>query len=414
MGHGINFFSPKRIKSSFFMMIWFVIFTFPLAVMKISFIEKKTVFRWSNLIVIAIGSFVFSYLWHYFAERRGKGSVSTLKLSEKWIQVRQTLVERRSFRLGGIAVISVVILVYPYITSLYGTGIMTTALIYVLLGLGLNIIIGLGGLLNLGYAAFFAIGAYTYALLFKYFGMTFWPALPLGAIAAMIFGLLIGFPILRLRGDYLAIVTLAMGEIVRIVLNNMGEPTGGPDGVSQIPRPDFFGIKFGLSGAISFTYYIMVALVIFAIFVVRRLENSRQGRAWEAMREDEIAAQSMGINIAQSKLMIFVIGSAWAGFAGVVLAAKTTKVTPDSFSLMESVTVLCIAVLGGTGSIPGVILGAFVFKIVLEYFRAFALLRMAIFGAVLVIMMVFKPGGLIPKKRKAYTFDEEKTDRGKA
>ncbi len=299
-------------------------------------------------------------------------------------------------------ILVVFMLAYPFLFNLYNTSIMITALIYVILGLGLNIIIGWGGLLNLGYAAFFSAGAYTYALLYKYAGIGFWLALPLGGLVAAILGVLVSFPVLRLRGDYLAIVTLGFGEIIRLVLNNAGEVTGGPDGISQIPRPDIFGQALALRPAFILTYFAAFLATVLTIWIMRRIENSRWGRAWEAMREDEIAARAMGVNITRAKLTTFALGSFFAGIAGVILAAKTTKVTPDSFGLLESFIVLCIVVLGGMGSIPGVVIGALILKLLPEYFRAFSSYRMLVFGLVLVIMMVFKPDGLIPKVRNVF------------
>lgn len=399
-----SFLDTKRLRSALLTAFWLMLITFPIMVMKVNAVESIIIWRWENLVFIAVAGFIGTYLWQYLLDRQQRKSGVSGKLKMRFTEFRTNTFAKKGIRYPALAVIALLVVTYPLFSSLYNTSIMTTALIYVVLGLGLNIIIGLGGLLHLGYAAFFAVGAYTYAMLYKYFGLTFWPALPLGAIVAVVFGLLIGFPVLRLRGDYLAIVTLGFGEIVRIVLNNMGELTGGPDGISRIPRPDLFGMKLSLGPAMTVTYYVAVFLVLLTIFVVRRLEDSRIGRALEAMREDEVAAESMGIDIAKTKLITFAIGSAWAGFAGVLMAAKTTKVTPDSFGLMESVIVLCIVVLGGMGSIPGVLLGALVFKIVMEYFRVFAAYRMLIFGAVLVIMMVFRPGGFITKVRKSYRF----------
>ena len=402
-----DFINFKRVKGALFMTFWLIIVTFPIMVLKINTVDDTVLWRWWNLMIIGVLGFFGTYVWNYSLDRmnakKGIKNPLSVKISGLW----NNLVTKPKVKYSSIAVAALVVIVFPVIAPMYNTSIMTTALIYVVLGLGLNIIIGLGGLLHLGYAAFFAVGAYTYGLLYQYLHVNFWIALPLGGISALIIGLLVGLPVLRLRGDYLAIVTLAFGEILRIVLNNLGDLTGGPDGISRIPRPGIIGLHLKLPGAINLTYYIMVLLVVITIVVVRRIEDSRIGRALEAMREDEVAAESMGIDIMKTKLTAFALGSMWAGFAGVVMAAKTTKVTPDSFGLMESVIVLCIVVLGGMGSIPGILLGAFVFKIVMEYFRVFAMYRMLIFGAVLVIMMVFKPGGLIPKIRKKYTIETE-------
>ena len=284
-----------------------------------------------------------------------------------------------------------------------------------MLGIWLNIVLGLGGMLHLGHAAFFAVGAYTYGLFFRYAGdffvnagintgWMFWIAIPFAGITAAVFGVILSLPVLRLRGDYLAIVTLAFGEITRMILQNWGNVTGGATGISLIPRPWLFGINVTPRIAAVYIYYIVFVFVIISIISVSRLENSRIGRAWEAMREDEIACQSMGIDLVKNKLTAFVLGSVWAGVAGVLFAAQTTYINPDSFTIWESILILCIVVLGGTGSISGVILGALIIKLLPEYMRAFAQYRLLVFGMALVLMMIFRPGGIITKVRKIYTF----------
>jgi branched-chain amino acid transport system permease protein len=283
---------------------------------------------------------------------------------------------------------------------------MISALIYVMLGLGLNIVVGLAGLLDLGYVAFYAVGAYAYALLNYHFGLTFWMALPIGAGLGAVFGILLGFPVLRLRGDYLAIVTLGFGEIIRIILENWNEFSFGPSGISNIPRPSLFGIDLSVHHATIYIYYVMIGLCLLTIFVVNRLQDSRIGRAWIALREDEIACQAMGIDKAKTKLTAFALGATWAGMSGVVFAAKTTFVNPASFTIWESIIILCIVVLGGMGSIVGVMAGALVLILMPEYLRAFSEYRMLAFGIVLVVMMVFRPGGLIPNVRRIYTFTD--------
>ncbi len=301
-------------------------------------------------------------------------------------------------------------LLFPQLFSSYQTNVITTALIYVILGLGLNIVVGLAGLLDLGYVAFYAVGAYFYALLNHHFGFSFWLALPLGALLSACFGLLLGFPVLRLRGDYLAIVTLGFGEIIRLVLENWDKVFFGPSGISGIDKPGFFGIEViqkSVSHSIDYIYYIVLALVLFTIFFVSRLKNSRIGRAWVALREDEIACQAMGINKTRIKLAAFALGATWAGMVGVVFAAKTTFINPASFTFMESAIILSIVVLGGMGSILGVILGAFFLILLPEYLREIGDYRMLAFGASMVIMMVFRPQGLISDVRKKYTFSKD-------
>jgi branched-chain amino acid transport system permease protein len=274
-----------------------------------------------------------------------------------------------------------------------------------MLGLGLNIVVGVAGLLDLGYVAFYLVGSYSYALLNYHFGLSFWLALPIGAGLAALFGIILGFPVLRLRGDYLAIVTLGFGEILRLVMENWNEFSFGPSGIANIPRPGLLGVDFTLEQNTIFVYFLILALCGITIFFVNRLQNSRLGRAWLALREDEIACQAMGIDKTKTKLTAFALGATWAGFAGVVFAAKTTFINPASFTLMESIIILCVVVLGGMGSIVGVIVGAFVLILTPEYLRVFSEYRMLVFGLILVGMMVFRPGGIITNVRRTYKFE---------
>jgi branched-chain amino acid transport system permease protein len=283
-------------------------------------------------------------------------------------------------------------LILPLFLNNYYLDILTLTGIYIVLALGLNLIVGQTGLLNLGYVAFYAIGAYTYAILSTTFGLSFWPGLLVGAMATAGFAVLLGMPILRLRGDYFAIVTLGLGEITRIVLNNWNNMTGGPNGISNIGRPVIAG--YTLHETRDF-YYLILVIVAITVFAMYRLISSRIGRAWLAIREDEIAAEAMGINTYKLKLLVFVLGSAWAGLAGVFFSAKMAFVSPESFTFIESVMILCMVVLGGMGSIPGVVLGAILLTIIPEVFRDFQDYRMLAFGAALVAMMVFRPQGLL-------------------
>jgi branched-chain amino acid transport system permease protein len=250
--------------------------------------------------------------------------------------------------------------------------------------------------LNLGYVAFYAIGAYTYAILSTSYGLPFWPGLLVGALSTSGFAILLGLPILRLRGDYFAIVTLGLGEITHIVLNNWDTVTGGPNGISNIGRPTIWG--YTLHTTIDY-YYLILAIVILCVFTIHRLAFSRIGRAWIAIREDEIAAEAMGINAYKLKLLAFVLGSAWAGMAGVFFAAKMAFVSPESFTFIESVMILCMVILGGMGSIPGVILGAILLSIIPEVFRDFQDYRMLAFGVALIVMMAFRPQGLLGNEK---------------
>jgi branched-chain amino acid transport system permease protein len=378
-------------------------------VIKVNSFDNVVIWRWKNLMWVGIGTFFLSWLWRFLLNRKENGSgVEKTEIEKKnKFSLRETLSERK-VKIPVLSVLAVLVLVFPFFVKFYQVGIMTSALMFVILGLGLNIVIGYGGLLHLGYAAFYAMGAYTYGLMYLYFGLPFWGALPLGAVTGALFGILIGVPVLRLRGDYLAIVTLAFGEISRLLLENMSGFTRGPEGIAQIPRPGFF-VKLSLQGATTYLFYISIVLVIFTIFVIRRLEDSRIGRALEAMKEDDIAAQSMGIDLAKTKLITFALGAVWAGMVGVVLASKTTYINPGSFTLMESVMILVAVVLGGTGSIPGVILGAFLVTLIPEYFRALADYRMLMFGVALVVMSIFRPQGIIPRVRKRYLVGEEQS-----
>ncbi len=290
-----------------------------------------------------------------------------------------------------LSVFVVLLFIIPFFQNNYYRDVLTTGM-YAVLALGLNLMVGQTGLLNLGYAAFYAIGAYTYAILSTRFGLSFWPGLAVGAATSAFMALLVGLSTLRLRGDYFAIVTLGLGEITRIVLNNSDSITGGPNGIARIGRPSIGGMV--LSTPLHF-YYLILIIAIITVFAMNRLMASRIGRAWVAIREDEIAAEAMGINTFRLKLLAFVVASAWAGLVGVFFAAKMAFVSPESFTFFESVLILCMVVLGGMGSIPGIILGAFLLVTLPEVFRDFADFRMLGFGVALVLMMTFRPQGLL-------------------
>ncbi len=409
----------KYFKQSFLTALWMMLLSFPFVVIKVKPRDSLVIWRWVNLAYMGAGSFVLSWIWRFFLDRKEKGGRDTAEPSGNEGNEKETsafrgrlaflrdLKEKRpKLRLSFFGLLAVLVLAFPLMVNFYQVGIITSALIFVILGLGLNIVIGYGGLLHLGYAAFYAVGAYNYGIMYLNWGLQFWLALPLGAVSGLLFGLLIGIPVLRLRGDYLAIVTLAFGEIVRLLLENMASLTKGPEGIAQIPRPAFF-TSLSLQGATNYLYYITVLLVFMTIVVIRRIEDSRLGRSLEAMKEDEIAAQAMGIDLTRAKLATFALGAFWAGMAGVVLAAKTTYINPRSFTLMESVMILVAVVLGGTGSIPGVFLGALLVTLIPEYFRVLADYRMMMFGVALVVMSIFRPQGIIPRVRKKYSVDGE-------
>ena len=290
----------------------------------------------------------------------------------------------------------------------------TLVLIYVMLGWGLNIVVGLAGLLDLGYVAFYAIGAYSFAMLAANFDFTFWMALPFAGAFACVFGIILGFPVLRLRGDYLAIVTLGFGEMIRIILLNWYEVTGGPDGISGIPRPDLFGLGFtrradpsfheffGLDYSsmyrLIFLYYLILILALVTNWVTLRLRRLPIGRAWEALREDEIACRALGLNPTSVKLSAFAIGAMFGGFAGAFFATRQGFISPESFTFIESAIILAIVVMGGMGSQVGVVIAAIVMIGLPEWFRELQEYRMLFFGAGMVLIMIGRPRGLLNRR----------------
>ncbi|MFC1824830.1 ABC transporter ATP-binding protein [Thermodesulfobacteriota bacterium] len=300
----------------------------------------------------------------------------------------------------------VFVFILPLLVGNYWTQILGDIGIYVMLGIGLNVVVGFAGLLDLGYVAFYAIGAYGYALLASpQFGIhiPFWLLLPVCVAFAAIGGTLLGIPVLRMRGDYLAIVTLGFGEIIRILLNNLDPLTNGPRGILRIDPPSMG--DFVVNNPTRWYYLILIGIFL-SVFVADRLNNSRLGRAWVAMREDQDAAAIMGINILRTKLLAFTIGASFAGVGGAIFAARQGSIFPENFSLMVSINVLCLIIIGGMGSIPGVILGAVVLIGLPEVLREVQQYRMLAFGALLVIMMVFRPTGFIPSARRKMEFKE--------
>ncbi len=275
----------------------------------------------------------------------------------------------------------------------YHLDVLTTVGIYALLAMGLNVVVGLTGLLNLGYAAFFAIGAYGYALLNLHWNWPFWLGLPAAGLLSMAFGFLIGIPSIRVRGDYLAITTLGFGEIVRIAFNNLDAWTGGPNGLLGIDRPNFFGAAFGVHPLPY--YYLVLGVIALTAFLLFRMCSSKIGRALVAVREDELAASCMGVPALHVKLVAFGVSSFIAGIAGAIFASKQTIVTPDSFDFVLSVLLLAMVVLGGLGNIWGAVLGALILGILPELLRSFAAYRMLIFGLVMILMMIFRPQGIL-------------------
>lgn len=387
--------------------VWLAFLTLPIMVIRVDTVEKTVTWRWMHLAYMFAGSFLLAFVWYALLDRRDRGAgrrdpdAATPASAISRVFNDPKLV-RPLMAFGFLVAVA-----FPWVFSMYQTNILVSALIYVVLGLGLNITVGLAGLLDLGYVAFYAVGAYTYALINHHFHIGFWAILPVGAILGAFFGILLGFPVLRLRGDYLAIVTLGFGQIIRLVLENWSEFSFGPSGISNIDRPGLFGISYSVEQATTYIYYIMLVLVMLTIFVTARLKDSRIGRAWLALREDEIACQAMGIDNTRAKLMAFALGATLASLMGVVFAAKTTFVNPASFTFMESAMILAIVVLGGMGSVLGVILGAFLLMLLPEYMRAFSEYRMLLFGATMIVIMVFRPQGLVRAKRKVYKINAE-------
>jgi len=347
------------------------------------------------------------------------GSILT-ELFRQWLSARHhapILPENAKRGLSAIGRLVVpVLLVFAFLVPVifynqrYMLDLGILVLTYVMLGWGLNIVVGLAGLLDLGYVAFYAVGAYSYALLSTTFGLSFWVCLPLAGILAAFWGMLLGFPVLRLRGDYLAIVTLAFGEIIRLVLLNWQHVTGGPNGISGIPRPSLFGIPltpgpnglaahlgipFSPTHRLVLLFYIILALALLTNWVAIRMRRLPIGRAWEALREDEIACRSLGINTTTTKLTAFATGAMFAGFAGAFFATRQGFISPESFSFQESALVLAIVVLGGMGSQLGVVLSALALIGGFELFRGFEQFRMLAFGGAMVLLMIWRPRGLI-------------------
>jgi branched-chain amino acid transport system permease protein len=382
--------------------------------------------RWGLVATLALTAFALRLFWSLFG-----GRIQQVRVPKKLALAAPTDDRRRLILRIGLGLL----LAYPFITiALSGTsgavkwidnfGIQI--LIYILLGWGLNITVGLAGLLDLGYVAFYAVGAYSSALLAKTFGLSFWLVLPLAGILAAFWGLLIGLPVLRLKGDYLAIVTLAFAEIVRLVLINWVPVTGGYAGISNIPRPSFFGVSFsygpggfadvfGLPPSplyrLFFMFYLVLALAFAANWVTKRLRHLPVGRAWEAMREDEIACRSLGINTVTTKLSAFSSGAFFGGIAGAFFASRQGFISPESFIFMESAVIVAIVVLGGLGSQMGVAIAAVAMIGGTELLRELSILkvvlgadfdpaqyRMLLFGLAMVVLMVWRPRGLISKR----------------
>jgi branched-chain amino acid transport system permease protein len=359
-------------------------------------------------LIVGAGLFVtlLVIVWAHLGARDalGKGR-ATVSAGVRNIPAVQDFAQFKYRQVVVLVLVAVILLVAPQLIGQYWNYTMGTVGIYVLLGLGLNIVVGFAGLLDLGYVAFFAIGAYTVGLLTAPephgLMLSFWVALPIGVAIAALSGILLGIPVLRMRGDYLAIVTLGFGEIIRILAKSdvLTDFSGGPRGVRNI-APGLFGAEVSKADYFMYFMYLILLGIALVAFVTHRLQNSRTGRAWMAMREDEDVAEAMGVFTLKYKLLAFAIGAAFAGLGGAIYASRNQFVGPEDFTLMVSINVLCLVIIGGMGSIPGVIVGALVLKGMPEILRELDEYRMLFFGALLIFMMIVRPEGLWPSKRR--------------
>jgi branched-chain amino acid transport system permease protein len=359
----------------------------------------------SGAITLALFIGIGSHFW----SSKGKGIQERMK--------NLSLRKRRIITYSGFLILIFLLLLLPHLLGLFLSEVLTIVGLYILLGLGLNIVVGYAGLLDLGYVAFFAIGAYTTAILTSpelgFFHLSFWSALPIAILMGIVSGVLLGIPVLKMRGDYLAIATLGFGEIIRIlVLSDFLRPwLGGAQGIGKIPKATIGSFEFARPQDI---YYLILAGCLLVVFISLRLKDSRIGRAWMAMREDEDVAQAMGINLVSTKLLAFATGAGFSALSGAIFASKLGSVYPHSFNVMISINVVCLIIVGGMGSIPGVMVGAFALVGLPELLREFAEYRLLVYGAALVAMMLLKPEGLWPeaiRRRELHEESEEKTSR---
>ena len=351
----------------------------------------------------ALAIFLITFLLSFFKARSN--------VQKGWTKVASG--RQKQSQIVLIVIGALFLIVLPWMVGQFLSQALFLVGMYVMMGLGLNIVVGYAGLLDLGYVAFFAFGAYTMGILTSESslgvgGFNFWTAVPISVIVGVLWGLLLGFPVLRMRGDYLAIVTLGFGEIIRILAtsNWLAPFEGGPQGILHIPTPVFFGITMNQP---QMMYYLVVAGSLLAAFVTIRLRDSRLGRQWMAMREDEDVAEAMGINLVQTKLLAFSIGAAFSALAGAVFAARVGNIFPNSFNLLISINALALIIVGGLGSIPGVIVGALILVGLPELLREFTEYRLLMYGILLIVMMLFKPEGFVPEEthKREFHGDEE-------
>lgn len=404
----------KALKDAFFSACIAFLFFGPITGMILQGFSVK--FEWIRPLCLSLVVFIGRFLLLY-----GQATQS----HKAWWQkvspskVHKVVVKKKNEHLYKFLIVAFVALAsLPFILSKYWLSVAILALVYVLLGLGLNIVVGLAGLLDLGFVAFYAVGAYGYALGAEYLGLGFWTAIPFCALLAASFGAILGFPVLRMHGDYLAIVTLGFGEIIHLVLNNWASFTHGPNGISApsptflgleftrrakqggTPFHEFFGFDYSSSYKYMFIYLVLFIIVCIILKFVSRLERMPIGRSWEALREDEIACRSLGINHVTTKLSAFSLGAMVGGIGGVFFAAYQGFINPSSFTFIESAIILAIVVLGGMGSIFGVVCAAVILTILPEVLREFAQYRMLGFGMLMVLMMIWRPRGLVSIARQ--------------
>ena len=377
--------------------------------------------KWFIVLIIVVVRAVGRFLTNLYVYNRDQktGIQSSIGKSIS------NFLDTKGYQIALTAIIFSVIFPFLPFTDRYLMDIAIMMLTYIMLGWGLNIVIGLAGLLDLGYVAFYAVGAYSYALFAIHFGWSFWICLPIAGIFAAMFGVLLGFPVLRLRGDYLAIVTLAFGEMIRILLLNWYQLTKGPDGLTGIPRPSFFGLPFksfpdegeqtfhtffGIEynpmQRIIFLYYLILVLALITNLFTIKIRRLPIGRAWEALREDEIACKSLGVNPRNTKLTAFAIGAMFGGFAGSFFATRQAFISPESFTFIESAIIVAIVVLGGMGSQTGVVLATVFLIGLIEVFRDFESYRMIAFGGAMVLIMIFRPRGILATRKPTITLEK--------
>ena len=403
----------NHLKKAFFVALWFSFLTFPILVIKVNPYEETVVWRWKNLFYVALASFILYLTRQAFLtikvaqEEKKKARPSSRHKAKNWQHI---LFNNPKVFFPILGILLAVLSAFPFLLSTYQINIMITALMYVVLGLGLNIVVGVAGLLDLGYVAFYAIGAYTVGVLTSpglgLFHFTFWQAMPVALLFAWLAGIILGLPVLRMRGDYLAIVTLGFGEIVRLLALSdwLKSFLGGTQGIQSIAQPVIGPLR--LDTLQKLYYLILIGIAILA-FISWRLKDSRLGRSWMAIREDEDVAQAMGINLVLTKLLAFSTGALFAGLAGTFGAAKLTSVYPHSMTFIVSINVLVLIIIGGMGSIPGVFVGGLVLVGLPGLLTEFQEYRFWFYGLALVGMMLFRPEGLWPEARRRLELHED-------